>query len=105
MGLREGEEKRKVNPNNECMDGRGKEEESVYVGLRLDVLKKQRGRETQREKGTVAKEKAPINEVPTMPHGNPKSLDSSSHIQRVTLKEPHKSISATRKVHIGHECV
>ena len=40
-----------------------------------------------------------------MPHGNPKSLDSSSHIQRVTLTEPHKSISATRKVHIGHECV
>lgn len=40
-----------------------------------------------------------------MPHGNPKSLDSSSHIQRVTLTEPHKSISATRKVHIGHQCV
>ena len=53
----------------------------------------------------MAKEKAPINKVPAMPHGNPKSLDSSSHIQRVTLKEPHKSISATRKVHIGCNCV
>lgn len=39
-----------------------------------------------------------------MPHGNPKSLDSSSHIQRVTLTHPHKSISATHKVHIGCEC-
>lgn len=53
----------------------------------------------------MAKEKPPINELPAMPHGNPKSLDSSSHIQRVTLKEPHKSISATRKVHIGSVCV
>lgn len=53
----------------------------------------------------MVKEKPPINELPAMPHGNPKSLDSSSHIQRVTLKEPHKSISASRKVHIGSACV
>lgn len=57
------------------------------------------------DKGSVAEEKPPIKELPTMPHGNPKSLDSSSHIQRVTLTEPHRSISATRKVHIGHQCV
>lgn len=40
-----------------------------------------------------------------MPRGNTKSLDSSSHIQRVTLTKPRKSISATHKVHIGRECV
>lgn len=57
------------------------------------------------EEGIKAKEKPPINEEPAMPHGYPKSLDSSSHIQRVTLKQPHKSISATRKVHIGWQCV
>lgn len=52
-----------------------------------------------------AKDTLPIKEIQDMPHGNPKSLDSSSHIQRVTLTETHKSISATQKVHIGHKCV
>lgn len=59
----------------------------------------------------MAKEKPNINKVPALPHGISKSLDSSGHIQRVTLKRAtHKSISATRKVHIGacvavHVCV
>lgn len=57
------------------------------------------------EESSVAKEKPPINKLPAMPRGNPKSLDSSSHIQRVTFKEPHKSISATHKVHIGSKCL
>lgn len=62
--------------------------------------------ESDSEIKSIAKEKVLISQVPSKPHGNPKSQDSSSHTQRVTLKQPHKSISTTRKVHIAcKECV